>query len=231
MFMNNNQIIDNSKYRLDEFKDLQNLGMIPLNGEFYPAGVHYPPITMYPNTTQDNFFLDYKPLQSGVYDIYVHIPFCKKKCWFCHYPSKYSAKDSSKDEYLDALEKEMILYSDFLGQGKIKTRSILIGGGTPTDLSAKQLHRFLTFFTKIFDITDTEQFNYDVDPITLVGNEGIDKLNILKDFGVDRLTIGVQSFDDDVLHKMNRSHDSNVAFESIDNSKKLNFQINIEFIL
>lgn len=230
MFMNNNQIIDNSKYRLDEFKDLQNLGMIPLNGEFYPAGVHYPPITMYPNTTQDNFFLDYKPLQSGVYDIYVHIPFCKKKCWFCHYPSKYSAKDSSKDEYLDALEKEMILYSDFLGQGKIKTRSILIGGGTPTDLSAKQLHRFLTFFTKIFDITDTEQFNYDVDPITLVGNEGIDKLNILKDFGVDRLTIGVQSFDDDVLHKMNRSHDSNVAFESIDNSKKLNFQINIEFI-
>ena len=228
--MNIDQIIDNSKYRLEEFKELQNVGMIPIKGEFYPAGVHYPPITMYPNTDQDDFFKDYRPLQSGVYDIYVHIPFCKKKCWFCHYPSKYSANDSCKEEYLDALEKEMVLYSTFLGQDKIKTRSILIGGGTPTDLTPKQLHRFLSFFSNIFDITNTEQFNYDVDPITLVGIEGIEKLKILKDFGVDRLTIGVQSFDDDVLHKMNRSHNSDIAFESIDNSKNLNFQINIEFI-
>ena len=228
--MNTNKLIESSKYRIEEFKVLQDIGMIPLNGEFYPAGVHYPPITMYPNVDQDSFFDGYTPLEKGVYDIYVHIPFCKKRCWFCHYPSKYSAKESDKDLYLDALKHEMHLYSDLLNQGRIAARSVLIGGGTPTDLSSTQLQRFLTYFTKIFDVTKTQQFNYDVDPITLVGNEGLEKLKILKDFGVDRLTIGVQSFDDSVLHKMNRSHNSGIALESIENSKILGFQTNIEFI-
>jgi oxygen-independent coproporphyrinogen III oxidase len=228
--MNTSQLIESSEYRIKQLKELQDIGLIPLSGEFYPAGVHYPPITMYPDIDQDAFFEKYTQLETRLYDIYVHIPFCIKRCWFCHYPSKYSAKDSVKDEYLDALEKEMHLYSDLLGQGKISARTVLIGGGTPTDLSPSQLRRFLTYFSKIFDLSKIQQFNYDVDPITLVGNQGIEKLKIMRDFGVDRLTIGVQSFDDAVLHKMNRSHNSNVAYESIENSKKYNYKINIEFI-
>ncbi|MEI8185259.1 MAG: radical SAM protein [Chlorobiaceae bacterium] len=228
--MNTNKLIESSRYRIDEFNELQKIGLIPLSGEFYPAGVHYPPITMYPNVNQQSFFDTYSPLEYGVYDIYVHIPFCKKKCWFCHYPSKYSANETEKDQYLDALEHEMLLYTDFLNQGQISARSVLIGGGTPTDLSPKQLHRFLSYFTKIFNLSNTQQFNYDVDPITLVGNEGIEKLKILKDFGVDRLTIGVQSLDDSVLTKMNRSHSSEIAYKSIENSKLFKFQTNIEFI-
>jgi oxygen-independent coproporphyrinogen III oxidase len=223
-------VLDIAKYRIDQFMDLQNNGMIPLSGEFYPAGVHYPPITMYPYVTQESFFNKYIPDEKGKYDIYVHIPFCRQKCWFCHYPSKYSAKDTVKDEYLDALEKEMRIYTDVLGQGKIKARSVLIGGGTPTDLSPKQLKRFLSYFSEIFDLSEISQFNYDVDPITLVGDEGIERLKIMKNYGVDRLTIGVQSFDDTVLKKMNRSHDVNVAYDSIENAKKLKYDINIEFI-
>lgn len=228
--MDTNKLIEASKYRLEEFKQLQNLGAIPKSGEFYPAGVHYPPITMYQNTDQKMFFEEYKPLERGLYDIYVHIPFCVKKCWFCHYPSKYSAKESVKDEYLDALEKEMDIYTRVLDQGRIKIRTALIGGGTPTDLTPKQLDRFLKYFTKIFDISQIQQFNYDVDPVTLVGEDGIERLKIMKDYGVDRLTIGVQSLDDMVLKKMNRSHDSSVAYESIDNSVKYDYQVNIEFI-
>jgi len=228
--MNTNELLEASKYRITQLKELQKIGMIPLSGEFYPAGVHYPPITMYPNVDQDLFFDKYNPIDPGLYDIYVHIPFCIKRCWFCHYPSKYSAKESVKDEYLDALESEMNLYSDYLKQGKISARTVLIGGGTPTDLSPKQLHRFLAYFTKIFDISKIQQFNYDVDPVTLVGDEGKERLEIMKDFGVDRLTIGVQSFDDIVLKKMNRSHGSDIAYESIENSKKYNYQVNIEFI-
>ncbi|UZJ39035.1 coproporphyrinogen III oxidase family protein [Prosthecochloris sp. SCSIO W1102] len=224
------ELIDSAKYRLDDFAKFRKLGMIPNDGDFFPAGVHYPPITMYPEVTQEKFFESYKPNENKEYDIYVHIPFCRKRCLFCHYPSKYNAKDEEKDKYLDAMEKEIDFYINILGHDKINARTILIGGGTPTDLSPKQLDRFLKYFTTKIDIGKCKQFNYDVDPITLVGSDGIERLKIMRDYGVDRLTIGVQSFDNDILRKMNRSHDSSLAVESIENSKKYDYQTNIEFI-
>jgi len=105
-----------------------------------------------------------------------------------------------------------------------------MGGGTPSDLTPKQLKRFLTFFTKYVDTSHCPQFNWDVDPSTLVGEEGLERLRIMKDFGSDRLTIGVQSLNDQVLKKMNRSHDAATAKESIDNCLKMDFKVNIEFI-
>ena len=228
--MNFNHVLDSSKYRLGDFQKFKQLGLIPVSGDFYPVGVHYPPITMYPDVSQEDFFKSYEADQVGVYDIYVHIPFCKKKCYFCHYPSKYSASDSVKDEYLNALEKEIDIYRKVLKADKIKARTILVGGGTPTDLSPAQLRKFLDFFSGKIDITGCTQYNFDVDPITLVGEAGNERLKIMRDYGVDRLTIGVQSFDNDILKRMNRSHDSSVAYASIENSKKYDYQINIEFI-
>ena len=118
----------------------------------------------------------------------------------------------------------------FRGLDKIKARTILIGGGTPTDLSPKQLERFLTFFTKYVDISNCPQFNYDVDPSTLVGDKGLDRLRIIKDFEGDRLTIGIQSLNESVLKKMNRSHNANTAKESVRNCLNMGFDVNIEFI-
>jgi oxygen-independent coproporphyrinogen-3 oxidase len=106
----------------------------------------------------------------------------------------------------------------------------LVGGGTPTDLTPKQLRRFLRFFCARLDMSEIEQFNFDVDPSTLVGRDGLERLRIMRDFGVDRQTIGVQSLDDTILKKMNRSHDRAVALESIKNCMDLGYQVNIEFI-
>jgi len=75
-----------------------------------------------------------------------------------------------------------------------------------------------------------KQYNYDVDPATLIGPDGIERLKIMRDFGVDRLTIGVQSLNDSILKRMNRSHDAREAIESVENSKKFGYQVNIEFI-
>ena len=86
------------------------------------------------------------------------------------------------------------------------------------------------FFTKYVDISHCPQFNWDVDPSTLVGEEGLERLRIIKDFKGDRLTIGIQSLNDDVLRKMNRSHNSAIAKESIENCLKMGFKVNIEFI-
>jgi oxygen-independent coproporphyrinogen-3 oxidase len=166
----------------------------------------------------------------GKLDVYAHIPFCKQRCIFCHYPVMLGKKQAEMDQYLVALEKEMDIYMARLGIDKIKVRSILVGGGTPSYLSPEQLKHFLKFFTKRLDMSEVEQFNWDVDPSTLVGDIGLERLKILRDFGSDRLTLGIQSLDPRVLKIMNRPHDKQVALEAIENSQNTGYQVNIEFI-
>src|SRR5260221_8240985 len=79
-------------------------------------------------------------------------------------------------------------------------------------------------------MSEVEQFNWDVDPSTLVGDIGLERLKILRDFGSDRLTLGIQSLDPRVLKIMNRPHDKQVALEAIENSQNTGYQVNIEFI-
>lgn len=222
--------IQASDARWKEFQQFQQLGLIPVHGDFSPAGVHYPPITNYPPIDQELAYQGFQEVEPGKFDVYVHIPFCQRRCLFCHYPSHYHCGEAEKDVYLDHLEMEMKNWLAFRGLDRIKSRTILMGGGTPTDLSPRQLRRFLTFFSKYVDIDSCVQFNYDVDPSTLVGEAGLERLKIIKDFQGDRLTIGIQSLNDDVLKKMNRSHNAATAKESIDNCLKMGFKVNIEFI-
>ena len=209
---------------------MQKLGLHCNTGEFIPAGIHYPPITLYPEIEYDKMYEGYYAPQDKMIDLYVHFPFCSKCCIFCHYPSQYHSIETNKDKYIDALEKEFQISLRNLGLDKFKSRSILIGGGTPTDLTAKQLERFLKYFVKYVDISNNPQFNYDVSPHTLIGDAGLERLRILKDYGVNRITIGIQSMNDDVLKIMNRPHDKKQALESVKNCMDMGFQTNIEFI-
>jgi len=215
--------------RLAQFKALIEAGLICKSGEFFPS-VHYPPITMVPPTTQEDLFRTYTMPADGFVDVYAHLPFCAGRCLFCHYPVLYGPQPEAKARYLDALEKEMDLYMGVLGIDKIRPRSILVGGGTPTYLELPQFKRFLDFFCARMDLTPCRQFNYDVDPGTLVGPEGLERLRMMKDHGVNRLTIGVQSLNDAILRMMNRPHDVATALESIANSLQMGFIVNIEFI-
>jgi len=218
-----------ARARLEDLKTLQEAGLVNLAGEFYPS-VHYPPITMYRPITEEHLFAGYTLPEDGLLDVYAHIPFCKQRCVFCHYPGKLGDQHAEKERYLAALEKEMDLYMRRLGIDRIHARSILIGGGTPTHLTPAQLQRFLEYFVRRVDLGRCRQFNYDVDPGTLVGPDGLERLRIMRGFGVDRLTIGVQSLNEDILKLMNRPHGVDVAIESIENSKALGYQVNIEFI-
>lgn len=226
---NHAELLAKARPRIEEVKRLQAAGLICCDGDFVPS-VHYPAITRYPPITEDGLFSSYTLPQDGLLDVYVHLPFCEKRCIFCHYPGKLGEQTEEKDRYLTALEKEMDVYMARLGINMIKARSILIGGGTPTYLNPGQLEQFLQFFCKRVDLTYCRQFNYDVDPGTLVGESGLERLRIMKDYGVNRLTIGVQSLDDGVLKIMNRPHDAKTAIESIENSRKFGYQLNIEFI-
>jgi oxygen-independent coproporphyrinogen-3 oxidase len=216
--------------RFEQYKHLQARGFICLEDDFLPA-VHYPAITMYPPGTADTIIdASYRPPADGRYVVYVHLPFCIKCCTFCHYPNIYGEAEAEKERYLDALKIEMNLWRDKLGVAKIPARSVLIGGGTPTFLTPRQLERFLKDFTDCFDLSTNRQFNYDVDPVTLLGETGRERLDILQAYGVDRLTIGVQAMDNEILKRMNRHHDVQQNREAIEICKARGIQLDIEFI-
>ena len=215
--------------RFEMVRSLQKEGMICDDREFVPS-VHYPPITQYNEHSPDEILNTYVFPADGLTDVYVHFPFCIQSCTFCHYPGLIGNRIAEKEKYLKYLKKEFELYLERFQVEKLRPRAVLIGGGTPTYLPPEMLEDFLAFFNKKVDLSGCKQFNYDVDPNSLVGEEGKKRLEIMRAYGVTRLTIGVQSLDNRVLKIMNRAHDDKVAIEAMENTKEFGFNLNIEFI-
>lgn len=222
-------LVERAFSRVEDSRRLRAAGLIQKDGDFYPS-VHYPPIVMYPPMTDDELLEGYTLPSDGMVDVYAHVPFCNSHCVFCHYPVKLGLQLEEKSRYLEAFLKETDIWRDRLGVDRIKARSVLVGGGTPTFLSHDQLRRFLDGFCERVDLSMCRQFNYDVDPNTLIGPEGSPRLRMLRDYGVDRLTIGVQSLNPTVLKKMGRHHGPEEALEAIRDSLAMGFIVNIEFI-
>lgn len=210
-------------------EELQRKGLLCKDGDFVPS-VHYPPITRYPDTGQDAILEDYKMPEDGMTDLYVHFPFCEQRCIYCHYPGLLGPQQEEKAKYVGYLEREMDIYLERFGIQKLKPRSILIGGGTPTYLPPALLEKFLKFFHNKVDFAGCRQFNYDLDPNSLLGSEGKERMELMKAYGVTRLTIGIQSLNDEVLKIMNRGHDAKQAAEAVCLAKDMGFDVNIEFI-
>ena len=216
--------------RIEDLRRLQSLGLVSSTGQFFPS-VHYPPITMYPPITEQAFVESYRAPDDSRVVVYVHIPFCPSRCTFCHYPVTIGASEQRQEAYLDLLAREMDLWLERLGLSRFSAESVLIAGGTPTALSPRLFRRFHEMFTRRVDLTDCTQIAYDVDPFTLLGREGTERLAIMRDHGSERLTIGVQSLDDDLLKQMNRMHDAAEVAESIRQCRKAGYEdICIELI-
>lgn len=151
--------------------------------------------------------------------LYIHIPFCIKKCKYCDFNS-FSACREEKAAYLDALFSEMEKY-----RGEW-VDTVFIGGGTPTSLSAEQLERLLKNIQNNFILTDSCEFTVEANPKTL----DEEKLNTLKKYGVNRLSIGVQSFNDNELLALGRIHSGIEAEETILLAKKYFDNISIDLM-
>lgn len=224
-------LVESVTRTLADYRRLKQVGFVNREGTFFPAGVHYPPITDYPDATQEELFAGYEPPADRTFDVYSHIPFCAQRCVFCHYPVKLGYRqDVEKELYLAALAREMDLAMRQLGLDRIRVRSVLVGGGTPTFLTPRQLERYLDDLTSRLDLSRCSQFNFDVDPVTLLGPTGAERMAIMRDHGVDRLTIGVQSLDEATLARMNRHHGAKEALEAIAAARRMGYRLNIEFI-
>ena len=151
---------------------------------------------------------------------YVHIPFCTQICYYCDF-SKVFIKNQPVDSYLEHLLEEFRSYDIQ------KLRTLYIGGGTPTALSAPQLELLLDGLTKNLDLSVLEELTIEANP----GDLDVDKIAILKNSAVNRVSLGVQTFDDKMLKKIGRSHLEKDIYENIDRLKLAGFDnISIDLI-
>ena len=151
---------------------------------------------------------------------YVHIPFCTQICYYCDF-SKVFIKNQPVDAYLEHLLQEYTCYD-------IKhLQTLYIGGGTPTALSAKQLEFLLAELTKKLDLSLLEELTIEANP----GDLDPDKIAVLKDSQVNRVSLGVQTFDNKMLKKIGRSHQEQHIYDNIRHLKQAGFDnISIDLI-
>ena len=159
--------------------------------------------------------------------LYLHIPFCRKRCLFCYF-KVYTDKNASEIEvYLDALIKENELYSRTPAFQGRQLRFAYFGGGTPSYVSDKQLHYLVDGLNRHVSWQNAEEVTFECEPGTLHKT----KLETLKDIGVTRLSLGIEHFDDEVLAANGRAHLSPEIYRAYAWAREVNFpQINVDLI-
>lgn len=159
-------------------------------------------------------------MQTKPTSAYVHIPFCTQICYYCDF-SKVFIKNQPVDSYLEHLIEEYDSYDIK------KLRTLYIGGGTPTALSARQLAFLLEKLTDKLDLSYLEELTIEANP----GDLDLEKIAVLKDSPVNRVSLGVQTFNDRMLKQIGRSHLEKDIYENIANLKKAGFDnISIDLI-
>lgn len=147
--------------------------------------------------------------------IYIHIPFCRQKCYYCDF---YKTTNSSRTaNFLSALEKEAEQRKEYIEEESVKT--IYFGGGTPSVLKEEELAGILNFLNSSFKIDPGAEITFEANPDDL----STDYLHSLRRAGINRLSIGIQSFRNEHLKKMNRRHNAQQAIAAVENAFNAGF--------
>jgi len=190
---------------------------------------NYPPFSQWqPKFVGDALTaLDQPPRLSDPLGLYIHIPFCRKRCKFCYF-KVYTDKNASEIEiYLDALIKENELYSRTRAFRGRQLRFAYFGGGTPSYISERQLHYLVDGLNRHVSWENAEEVTFECEPGTLQKS----KLQTLKEIGVTRLSLGIEHFDDQILEANGRAHLSPEIYRAYDWAREVGFpQINIDLI-
>ncbi|HEV8369385.1 MAG TPA: coproporphyrinogen-III oxidase family protein [Pyrinomonadaceae bacterium] len=171
--------------------------------------------------------LDQPARSDEPFGLYLHIPFCRKRCKFCYF-KVYTDKNANEIEvYLEALVKEAELYSRTRAFQGRELRFAYFGGGTPSYISEKQLHHLVDGLNRHVSWKNAEEVTFECEPGTLRKS----KLETLKEIGVTRLSLGAEHFDDELLAANGRAHLSAEIYEVYELARRVDFpQINLDLI-
>ncbi len=197
-------------------------------GSYFVA--NYPPFSVWSKEDVERVAkpaLGQDPAPGIPLGLYVHIPFCRKRCHFCYF-RVYTDKNSREiEEYLDLLVRELELYAQTRSIAGRPFNFVYFGGGTPSYLSTRQLESVVARLTSVIPWKGSEEITFECEPGTL--NES--KLAAIRRMGVTRLSLGVENFNDRILELNGRAHRSPEIFRAYDVAQSLGFpQINIDLI-
>ena len=155
--------------------------------------------------------------------IYLHIPFCKRRCIYCDFFS--TTQSEKKDAYVDALCKELILRKDYLNNELIET--IYFGGGTPSQLEKEDFEKIFAIIYKVYDVSPDAEITVEANPDDLTE----DYLRSLRCLPFNRLSMGIQTFNDHTLQLLHRRHTASQAIEAFNRCRRAGFNnISIDLI-
>jgi oxygen-independent coproporphyrinogen III oxidase len=192
---------------------------------------NYPPFSFWnaEGAQRARAVLSQPPVEDTQMGVYVHLPFCRRRCHFCYF-RVYTGRDARQDrvtQYLDAVLKEAALYGQTRLLSDRKPRYVYFGGGTPSFLSVEQLTRLFTGLQEHFPWDESEEIAFESEPGTLTD----EKLHALHGLGVTRLSLGIENFDDEILRSNGRAHLSKEIYRAYEVSRAVGFkQINVDLI-
>src|SRR6266852_4594870 len=190
---------------------------------------NYPPYSFWTrdHVSEAHAALERPPVPATALGVYLHIPFCRKRCHFCYF-KVYTDKDASEiGRYLDATIQELTLYSQKPFIGGRKPKFVYFGGGTPSFISSRQLSRLVDAMKRLLPWDEAEEITFECEPGTLT--EG--KLRVIQELGVTRLSLGIENFDDHILEINGRAHGAKDVERAYDFARSIGFpQINIDLI-
>jgi oxygen-independent coproporphyrinogen-3 oxidase len=168
-----------------------------------------------------------RPAQDTPLGIYVHIPFCRKRCHFCYF-KVYTDKNAREVEaYVDAVLEELRLYAGMPAVANRRPQFVYFGGGTPSYISSAQLRHLVESMRRLVPWDESAEIAFECEPGTLT--EG--KLEVIRSAGVTRLSLGIENFDDTILKVNGRAHAAKEIDRSYSFARSIGFpQINIDLI-
>ena len=196
-------------------------------GSYFVA--NYPPFSVWTSQAiaDARAALSSAPSPDVPLGLYLHIPFCRKRCHFCYFRVYTNKNARQVEEYLDLLVREWDQYLDLPAIANRDIDFVYFGGGTPSFLSVPQLETLVGGLTARRSWNRAAEITFECEPGTLSES----KLEALRDFGVTRLSLGVENFDDTILDINGRAHRSPEIFRVYHRARSLGFpQINIDLI-
>ena len=160
--------------------------------------------------------------QANMSGLYIHIPFCRKACSYCNF--HFSTSLSLQSKMLEAIHEEMAIKKNFLKENALST--IYIGGGTPSILSLVAIEKLINSASKHFDTSSVKEITLELNP----DDASAAYLKGLHDLGINRLSIGIQSFSDEDLTLMNRAHNSAQAKDCLQWATDIGYDISADLI-